>query len=124
MRRPAFTQGFLLVAGREPIRPRLTALIQQGETGLRDFFQGLADVIRDVGGNAEFGVGLQHAGEACEVVKDVCARVPDGGLCDAWKKRRDETEVAWRFARRENVDRNRAEYERVARILSESDCGE
>ncbi len=38
-------------------------------------------------------------------------------------KRRDETEVAWRFARRENVDRNRAEYERVARILSESDCG-
>ena len=51
-------------------------------------------------------------------------RMPDGALCDACKKRRDETEVAWRFARRENVDRNRAEYERVARILSESDCGE
>jgi hypothetical protein len=64
------------------------------------------------------------AGQACEVVRDTCARVPDGALCDAWKKRRDETEVAWRFARRENVDRNRAEYERVARILSESDCGE
>ena len=64
------------------------------------------------------------AGQACEVVRDTCARVPDGALCDAWRKRRDETEVAWRFARRENVDRNRAEYERVARILSESDCGE
>ena len=64
------------------------------------------------------------AGQACEVVRDTCARMPDGALCDAWKKRRDETEVAWRFARRENVDRNRAEYERVARILSESDCGE
>ena len=64
------------------------------------------------------------AGQACEVVRDTCARVADGALCDAWKKRRDETEVAWRFARRENVDRNRAEYERVARILSESDCGE
>lgn len=63
------------------------------------------------------------AGQACEVVRDTCARVPDGALCDAWRKRRDETEVAWRFARRENVDRNRAEYERVARILSESDCG-
>nr|WP_298153243.1 DUF4124 domain-containing protein [uncultured Pseudoxanthomonas sp.] len=63
------------------------------------------------------------AGQACEVVRDTCARVPDGALCDAWRKRRDETEVAWRFARRENVDKNRAEYERVARILSESDCG-
>lgn len=62
------------------------------------------------------------AGQACEVVRDTCARVPDGGLCDAWKKRRDETEVAYRFARRENVEKNRAEYERVARILSESDC--
>ncbi|UOV03523.1 DUF4124 domain-containing protein [Pseudoxanthomonas sp. F37] len=64
------------------------------------------------------------AGQACEVVRDTCARVPDGALCDAWRKRRDETEVAWRFARRENVERNRAEYQRVARILSESDCGE
>lgn len=63
------------------------------------------------------------AGQACEVVRDTCARVPDGALCDAWRKRRDETEVAWRFARRENVERNRAEYQRVARILSESDCG-
>ncbi|CAN4280755.1 DUF4124 domain-containing protein [Pseudoxanthomonas sp. LjRoot125] len=63
------------------------------------------------------------AGQACEVVRDTCARVPDGGLCDAWKKRRDETEVAYRFARRENAEKNRAEYERVARILSESDCG-
>jgi hypothetical protein len=63
------------------------------------------------------------AGQACEVVRDTCARVPDGGLCEAWKKRLDETEVAYRFARRENVEKNRAEYERVARILSESSCG-
>jgi len=63
------------------------------------------------------------AGQACEVVRDTCARVPDGGLCEAWKKRGDETEVAYRFARRENVEKNRAEYERVARILSESTCG-
>ncbi|KRA46263.1 DUF4124 domain-containing protein [Pseudoxanthomonas sp. Root630] len=63
------------------------------------------------------------AGQACEMVRDTCARVPDGGLCGAWKKRRDETEVAYRFARRENAEKNRAEYERVARILTESDCG-
>ena len=64
------------------------------------------------------------AGQACEVVRDVCARVPDGALCDAWKQRRDETEVAFRFARPENVEKNRAEYERVARIVAESSCGQ
>jgi len=63
------------------------------------------------------------AGQACEVVRDTCARVPDGALCEAWKKRRDETEVAFRFARPENAEKNRAEYERVARIVAESDCG-
>jgi len=69
------------------------------------------------------GACLRIAVQACEVVRDTCARVPDGGLCEAWKKRLDETEVAYRFARRENVEKNRAEYERVARILSESSCG-
>ena len=76
--------------------------------------------LRTVGldGNPQSG-----AGQACEIVRDTCARVPDGALCDAWRKRLDETEVAWRFARRENVERNRAEHERVARIVSGSSCG-
>jgi len=76
--------------------------------------------LRTVGldGNPQSG-----AGQACEIVRDTCARVPDGALCDAWKKRRDETEVAFRFARPENVDKNRAEYERVVRILAGSSCG-
>ena len=52
--------------------------------------------MRTVGldGNPQTG-----AGEACEMKRDECARVGDGALCDAWKKRVDETEVAWRFAR-------------------------
>ena len=76
--------------------------------------------LRTVGldGNPEFG-----AGEACEVVKDQCARVPDGGLCDAWKKRRDETEVAWRFTRAESAEKNKAEFERAQKIWKESNCG-
>lgn len=76
--------------------------------------------LRTVGldGNPALG-----AGEACEVVKDVCARVADGGLCDAWKKRRDETEVAFRFTRAENAEKNKAEFERADRIWRESDCG-
>ena len=76
--------------------------------------------LRTVGldGNPELG-----AGEACEVVKDQCARVPDGGLCDAWKKRRDETEVAFRFTRAENAEKNKAEFERAQKIWQESNCG-
>lgn len=76
--------------------------------------------LRTVGldGNPDGG-----AGQACEVVRDVCARVPDEGLCDAWKKRRDEAEVAWRFTRTETSEHNQAEFERVQRILAESTCG-
>jgi hypothetical protein len=76
--------------------------------------------LRTVGldGNPQAG-----AGQACEVMKDICARVPDGALCDAWKKRRDETEVAWRFARPENIDKNKADFDRVDRIVNESTCG-
>ena len=77
--------------------------------------------MRTVGldGNPQSG-----AGQACEVVRDTCARVPDGALCEAWKKRRDETEVAFRFARTETAEKNRADYERVARIVAESSCGQ
>jgi hypothetical protein len=76
--------------------------------------------LRTVGldGNPQAG-----AGQACEVRHDQCARVPDDGLCAAWKQRRDAAEVAWRFTRPENADRNKAEFERVQRIVSESGCG-
>lgn len=63
------------------------------------------------------------AGEACEMKRDQCARVPDGALCGAWKQRLGETEVAWRFGRSENAEKNKAEFERVQRIVSESNCG-
>lgn len=63
------------------------------------------------------------AGEACEIMRDTCARVPDGALCDAWKKRLGETEVSWRFAREKNVEKNKEEFERVQRIVGESECG-
>lgn len=69
-------------------------------------------------GNAAMG-----AGQACQMVTDQCQRVPDGAACDAWKKRTREAEAAWKFARREQADANRIEYERIARILNESTCG-
>lgn len=75
--------------------------------------------LRTVGldGNPQTG-----AGNACEVVRDSCAPIPDEGLCAAWKKRQDEAEVAWRFTRPESEERNRLEFERAQRILAESNC--
>ena len=64
------------------------------------------------------------AGEACEVMRDQCARVPDGALCAAWEKRVGETEVAARYARPGNEDKNQAEFERAKKIYSESSCEE
>lgn len=77
--------------------------------------------LRTVGldGNPQTG-----AGEACEMMRDQCARVADGALCEAWKKRLGETEVAWRFARPGNEAKNKAEYERTQKIWRESACGE
>lgn len=75
--------------------------------------------LRTVGldGNPQTG-----AGNACEVVRDSCAPIPDEGLCAAWKKRHDEAEVAWRFTRPESEEKNRLEFERAQRILAESNC--
>jgi len=77
--------------------------------------------LRTVGldGNPQTG-----AGEACEVMRDQCARVPDGALCEAWKKRVGETEVAARYARPGNEAKNKAEFERTQKIYRESTCGE
>jgi hypothetical protein len=76
--------------------------------------------LRTVGldGNPQGG-----AGEACEMMRDTCARVADGALCDAWKKRLGETEVAWRFARAGNEHKNKEEFERTRKIWDQSTCG-
>jgi uncharacterized protein DUF4124 len=76
--------------------------------------------LRTVGldGNPQGG-----AGEACEIMRDTCARVADGALCDAWKKRLGETEVAWRFARAGNEQKNKEEFERTRKIWDQTNCG-
>lgn len=76
--------------------------------------------LRTVGldGNPQGG-----AGEACEMMRDTCARVADGALCEAWKKRLGQTEVAWRFARAGNERKNKEEFERTRKIWNQSTCG-
>ena len=128
--KPLFTTGLTGSDSNEPAEhtPRLPPpVLFQCTTYDKDTYiteneepQSRCVALRTVGldGNPELG-----AGEACEVVKDQCARVPDGGLCDAWKKRRDETEVAFRFSRVESAEKNRAEFERAQKIWQESDFG-
>jgi len=62
-------------------------------------------------------------GAACQKQADTCQRVPDGGACDAWKRREREARATLMFGRAENKDRNQAEYERVQRVVTESTCG-
>jgi hypothetical protein len=64
-----------------------------------------------------------HLGSACQMVTDQCQRVADGAACTAWKQRLRETEAAWKFARSADADANRAEFERVHRIVRDSTCG-
>jgi hypothetical protein len=63
------------------------------------------------------------AGHACEVVRDQCSRVGDGNACDAWRRYAREAESRFRFAHPDNVEKRRVEYERLAKIVSES-CGD
>lgn len=64
------------------------------------------------------------AGQACEVRRDICARVPDETLCQSWTRRLGEVQVAARFGRAENAADNEAELVRVRRILAQSTCSE
>lgn len=60
---------------------------------------------------------------ACEMKTDQCQRVPDGALCDSWRKRLREAESALRFGVTENRERDQAEVQRLTRITRDSTCG-
>jgi hypothetical protein len=59
---------------------------------------------------------------ACEVQRDTCERIPDGEACAAWQQRAREAEASLRFGRPEASDKNRAEFDRIQRVLHESTC--
>jgi hypothetical protein len=74
--------------------------------------------ITGIGDGAAPGVGA-----ACQKTTDTCQRVPDGGACDAWKRREREARASLMFGKAEDKDKNQAEYERVQRVVTESTCG-
>ena len=74
--------------------------------------------VTGIGDGAAPGVGA-----ACQKTTDSCQRVPDGGACDAWKRREREARASLMFGKSEDKDKNQAEYERVQRVVTESTCG-
>lgn len=63
------------------------------------------------------------AGAACEMKADTCQRVPDGALCDAWRRRLREAESALRFGASEDQQKARAELDRLGVVVRDSTCG-
>jgi len=72
----------------------------------------------DMAGTADNNVGV-----ACQMVTDQCQRIADGGACTAWKQRLRELEAGWKFARTDDADAAKAEYQRALRIVRDSTCG-
>lgn len=64
------------------------------------------------------------AGQACTMVYDQCQRVPDAAACPAWRKRVNEAQAAWTFARADSADAMKTEYERIARVVAETTCNQ
>jgi hypothetical protein len=68
------------------------------------------------------GISANGAGAACEMKTDRCQRVPDGALCDSWRKRLREAQSTLRFGVTENREQAEAEVQRIGSIVRESVC--
>jgi hypothetical protein len=64
------------------------------------------------------------AGSACSMVYDQCQRVPDNAACPAWRKRVNEAQAAWTYARADMAVQAKADYERIARVVAETTCNQ
>ncbi|WP_460713518.1 DUF4124 domain-containing protein [Lysobacter terrae] len=59
---------------------------------------------------------------ACEVKIDQCQRVPDGALCDGWRRRLRDAQSALRFGVVDDRAKAEAEVRRITRVVRESTC--
>ena len=70
-----------------------------------------------IGGNPNIG-----AGAACEMRRAECGPVAPEALCQAWVRRVSEAEFRAKFASAADDDPRKAEFERMAQLLADSDC--
>lgn len=64
------------------------------------------------------------AGQACRTVFDQCERIGDNAACPAWRKRVNEAQAAWTFARADAREALKTEYDRIARVVAETTCNQ
>jgi hypothetical protein len=62
------------------------------------------------------------AGRACRMVFDQCQRIADNAACPAWRRRVNEAQAAWTFARADMSADLKRDYERIARVVAETTC--
>lgn len=62
------------------------------------------------------------AGSACEMVRDTCTAADGDALCKVWQQHVDEAEFRWKFAGPDDSGSRKAEYERRAKLLADSNC--
>ena len=60
--------------------------------------------------------------QACQMVTEVCAPVPDRQLCAAWVQRRDAAESRLRYAGPDNRGQAADDLDRLRRIVEETTC--
>lgn len=60
---------------------------------------------------------------ACEMKLDQCQRVPDGALCDAWRRRLRDAQSSLNFGVSEDRAKAEAEVRRLTRVVRETTCG-
>jgi hypothetical protein len=68
------------------------------------------------------GSAALAGGEACEMKQDACTALTDAALCQAWRRRVDEAQFRLKFAPDAQRDARKAEYERHAQVLADSNC--
>ena len=68
------------------------------------------------------GNPMGGAGSACEVVRDTCTEATGEALCKAWHRRVDEAAFRLKFSSPASDDPRKAEYDRLAQILADSNC--
>lgn len=61
-------------------------------------------------------------GEACEMKRDSCTALSDVALCQAWRRRVDEAQFRMKFAPDGERDARKADYDRYAQALADSNC--
>ncbi len=70
------------------------------------------------------GRARPRLGAACQTIRDQCAAVPEAQLCAAWRRRVDEAEFRWKFARVPAGSPQHVEYEQLAATFANSTCAD